>query len=382
MSGGDYGRVRHTFWTDPDIKRVLNTEQKALLLYYFTSPHRNLIGLYYCPFAYVASETGLTIDRVEEWTLGPLAKFVSYDLATEEILVHRAGKHQIGEVLAEKDKQRTAVVKSCAEVHSAKLLRRFLELYRHWNLAVAVPPDPAPYDAPSKPLTRPSEAKAVAVTQQYHNTAAAPRAAPAPEREASPAPLNNGGGLADCVQFVEQHGYGARERLIAEGEDTTAWTTTTGERVPESDRLRLLRLADARVKDQESPNLRSALRYVILQQYDPTKGPTAADLAARNSATPNGSAPQQSAPALPSVREIEAKRDASAARYTEWRDEMRELLSREGLDLVATLRVQATDAIGELVMRALPASAKDRTVEAKMLELYGSRIGKPQPVAA
>ena len=42
MSGGDYGRVRHTFWTDPDIKRALSPEQKALLLYFFTSPHRTL----------------------------------------------------------------------------------------------------------------------------------------------------------------------------------------------------------------------------------------------------------------------------------------------------------------------------------------------------
>lgn len=177
MAGGDYGRVRHTFWTDPDIKRVLTPEQKTLLLYYFTSPHRTLIGLYYCPLEYAASETGLPLEQVREWTTGALSRFVTYDVQTEEILVHRAGRHQVGDVLAEKDNQRKAIEKACAEAHSATLVRRFLELYEHWSLAVPVPPEP---EAPSKPLASPFEAKAVAVavTEQEETEAKASEAAP------------------------------------------------------------------------------------------------------------------------------------------------------------------------------------------------------------
>lgn len=162
MSGGDYGRIRHTFWTDPDIKRVLNPEQKTLLLYFFSSPHRTLIGLYYCPLEYAASETGIELARVREWTAGALSRFVTYDEQTEEILVHRAGKHQVGEHLAEKDHQRKAVVKALQEAHSAKLVRAFLALYPHWNLNVSPPEGGEPVaEAPSEPLPSPSEAKAV-----------------------------------------------------------------------------------------------------------------------------------------------------------------------------------------------------------------------------
>lgn len=92
--------------------------------------------------------------------------------------------------------------------------------------------------------------------------------------------VNNSAPMADddrhrpaCAAFVAQAGYGQREALIAQGEDATAWNTPTGERVPWPDRLRMLRLADARVKDRKNDNLRSALRYVIPEQYDPFKSP-------------------------------------------------------------------------------------------------------------
>lgn len=87
MAGGDYGRIRHTFWTDPDIKRVLTSEQKALLLYFFTSPHSNLTGLYYCPLGYAAAEVGLPIEQVRAWTLGALSAFVGYDEETAEVRI-------------------------------------------------------------------------------------------------------------------------------------------------------------------------------------------------------------------------------------------------------------------------------------------------------
>lgn len=166
MAGGDYGRIRHTFWTDPDIKRALSPEQKVLLLYYFTSPHRTLVGLYYCPLEYAASETGLPLERVREWTDGALSQFVTYDHTTEEILVHRAGRHQVGDELKAADNQCKAIVKALSEAHSPTLVRKFLDLYRHWPIAFKAPSDKT--DPPSEPLASPSEAKAVAVTEQKH----------------------------------------------------------------------------------------------------------------------------------------------------------------------------------------------------------------------
>src|SRR5690606_18651375 len=60
-----------------------------------------------------------------------------------------------------------------------------------------------------------------------------------------------------------------------------AWHDQQGTPVPWPDRPRLMRLALARVESGESQHLRAALRWVIPQQYDPLRPPTAAELAAR-----------------------------------------------------------------------------------------------------
>lgn len=160
MAGGDYSRVRQTFWTDPDIKRVLSAEQKALLLYFITSPHANMIGLYHCPLEYAAAEVGLDVDDVSEWVAGPLSRFLSYDFATEEVLVHNYARHQIAETLKAEDKRMKRVVAELASVHSKHLVRRFLELYADWTIPFDAPAeDPTEGDhhhteAPSKGLRR------------------------------------------------------------------------------------------------------------------------------------------------------------------------------------------------------------------------------------
>lgn len=179
MAGGDYGRIRHTFWSDPEIKRTLSAEQKALLLYYFANPHCNLIGLYYCPLEYAALEVGLPLEQVEAWIDGPLARFLTYDHATEEVLVHRLARHQIDRQLKEADKRVGRVKRELAEAHSQMLVQRFAELYPDWPHGIEPTPppaddgdgepkghpapptveNPAP-EAPSKPLPSPTEAKA------------------------------------------------------------------------------------------------------------------------------------------------------------------------------------------------------------------------------
>lgn len=280
MTGGDYGRIRHTFWTDPDIKRALTPEQKTLLLYYFTSPHRTLIGLYYCPMEYAASETGIPVERVREWTLGALARFVTYDEQTEEIFVHRAGRHQVGEQLSAKDNQRKAVEKALTEAHSQTLVRRFLELYAHWPLTFETAPAPEP---PSKGVERGSEAKAVAVAVAVPSHSNPTAVAPAPAATA-----DDGWQIhrAACEAFVREAGYGPAELNIARGEDKAIWQTPDGTQAPWDDRLRLLRLADAHLKANgtKARDLRQALKYVKLQQLDPIPDRTAAEITANRPA--------------------------------------------------------------------------------------------------
>lgn len=158
MARASYRRVLPTFWTDPEVRR-LPQEQKHVLLYFFTSPHSNMIGLYWMPLDYAALETGIAREKIEEWVDGPLARWVTYDSETEEILVHGAAKHQVGDELKEKDNRLKKVANLLEETHSDRLVNQFLELYSDWPLNV----EPRNVDnlgknTPSKDLASPSEA--------------------------------------------------------------------------------------------------------------------------------------------------------------------------------------------------------------------------------
>src|SRR5690606_13009739 len=79
----------------------------------------------------------------------------------------------------------------------------------------------------------------------------------------------------------------ARARPIIGGDDYTVWRDGHGRPAPWPDRPRLLRLALARTEGEDEPDLRAALRYVVLQQLDPVEPPTAEEL--RGNRPPPGS---------------------------------------------------------------------------------------------
>jgi hypothetical protein len=187
--------------------------------------------------------------------------------------------------------------------------------------------------------------------------------------------------LAECVEFVKGNGYGAREVLIAEGEDGPAWATHTGAPAPWDDRLRLLKLAHARVVDAESPNLRSALRYVIPQQYDPTQAPKASDFEKRREAERGPQAPPP--PKVTTAVDSKAKAEQQRATYDGWRKKVLNQLANAPPDVRSALETEAKAAIGDIPLQAIRnPTTRERTIEAKMLELYGARIGTPAPAVA
>src|SRR5690606_17805709 len=83
----------------------------------------------------------------------------------------------------------------------------------------------------------------------------------------------------------------ARAKAIIGGDDYTVWRDGHGRAAPWPDRPRLLRLALARTEGEDDPDLRSALRYVVLQQLDPVEPPTAEEL--RGAAAPDRDASRQ-----------------------------------------------------------------------------------------
>jgi hypothetical protein len=150
MQGGlevrDYAVVKPRFWTGRT-GRALRTDRSAqvLALYLMTSPHANLIGLYYLPLPTIAYETGLSEQEIAE-ALNVLAAadFAFYDAGEEMILVLNLAREQVGEVLTEGDKRRRAVLREVESVRRSRLLPQFLAQYaQSYRL-----------EAPSMPLPR------------------------------------------------------------------------------------------------------------------------------------------------------------------------------------------------------------------------------------
>jgi hypothetical protein len=187
----EYRKIVLTFWTDPDVKRPLTRDQKLLLLYFFTSPHSNMIGVYYCPLAYAANETGIPIDEVRAYVLGALARFLTYDEQTEEVFVHGLAKINVGDTLKVgkdgPDNRIKNVAKLVEAIHSTRLARAFLVRYAEvYHLNVSLPDDRTPpLQAPSEPLASPSEAIAVHSSTEQNSTSPTETGV-ARQQEASP----------------------------------------------------------------------------------------------------------------------------------------------------------------------------------------------------
>ena len=63
----DYARISPRFWTGKTGKQIKehSSDHVAVALYLLSSPHSNMIGLYYLPILYIAHESGVSEPRVK-----------------------------------------------------------------------------------------------------------------------------------------------------------------------------------------------------------------------------------------------------------------------------------------------------------------------------
>jgi hypothetical protein len=126
----DYGKVSPQFWTGETGKALKSegTEAVVVALYLMTSPHANMIGLYYLPKMYIAHETGLGMEAAARGLAGAIkAGFCAYDEDAEMVFVPRMAAYQIAETLSVKDNRRIAVVRevsACPHSEFAELFRQ------------------------------------------------------------------------------------------------------------------------------------------------------------------------------------------------------------------------------------------------------------------
>lgn len=151
----DYSSVVPTFWTGKTGReiRAIGPECQVVALYLLTSPHSNMIGLYYLPKLFISHETGLTIEGASK-ALQSLSEvhFCTYDDDTETVFVHEMARYQIGADLVPTDKRVKGVENELKKFHNNPLLNAFLRRYAGAYHLDFDDEDTSPSEAPQKPL--------------------------------------------------------------------------------------------------------------------------------------------------------------------------------------------------------------------------------------
>ena len=103
-------------------------------MYLMTSPHANMLGLYYMPLLYVAHETGLGFEGASKGLQRACeAGFCSYDEATETVWVHEMARFQVAESLKPADNRCKNVQKSMTHCRQALIYQAFsINMHKHF----------------------------------------------------------------------------------------------------------------------------------------------------------------------------------------------------------------------------------------------------------
>lgn len=150
----DYGKVSPQFWIGKTGKSLRgNAEAQVLAIYLMTSPHANMIGVYHCPVAYMAHETGLSLEGASKALQCLIdADFCTFDAEDEYVFVHQFALHQVGETLDPKDKRCKGVENELAKVPKNQCWQSFRAHYAvPYNLPLPTQ-NTSPSEAPPKPL--------------------------------------------------------------------------------------------------------------------------------------------------------------------------------------------------------------------------------------
>jgi hypothetical protein len=129
----EYSKVSPSFWIGTTGRQLQEKGIEAIIvgMYLVTSPHANMIGLYYCPVEYISSDTGLTLQGASKglrWASE--AGFCGYDHATRMVWVYEMAKFQIDESLKSNDKRVFGVRNEYKKLPNNPFLEDFFNKYK------------------------------------------------------------------------------------------------------------------------------------------------------------------------------------------------------------------------------------------------------------
>lgn len=168
-----YAKLDSQFWVGDTGKHLRGTGKEAQLVavYLLSSPHANMLGLYYMPLVYIAHETGLTIEGATKGLRGCIeADFCSYDGASEYVWVHEMARYQVGEGLSASDKRSLGIQKAYEQLADNPYLAGFFDRYGEaFNMQSKREPkhaEESPFDGPSQDPPEPHRSQQQ--QQQHH----------------------------------------------------------------------------------------------------------------------------------------------------------------------------------------------------------------------
>lgn len=130
----DYATVAPQFWlgkTGRELRKK-GAEAQVVSFYLMTSPHANMLGLYYLPILYIAHETGLGLEGASKGLNRSIeAGFCSYDEDTEMVWVHEMAAYQVGKALKPGDNRCAGVRSEYASLTENRFLSEFYERYKN-----------------------------------------------------------------------------------------------------------------------------------------------------------------------------------------------------------------------------------------------------------
>ncbi|WP_409050551.1 replication protein [Salmonella enterica] len=129
----DYAKVSPQFWMGKSGRelRKAGPEAQVVALYLMTSPHANMLGLYYLPVLFMSHETGLPLEGALKGLKSAIeAGFCSYDEPSEMVWVHEMAAYQVGRALKPTDNQCAGVRREYAALPDNPFLSAFYERYK------------------------------------------------------------------------------------------------------------------------------------------------------------------------------------------------------------------------------------------------------------
>lgn len=159
MAMREYGKVGPQFWIGDTGKKLRAAGAYAQItgMYLMTSPHANMLGMYYLPVLYLAHETGLGLEGASKGLRSCIeAGFCAYDEGSEVVWVFEMARYQIAEALSAGDKRSAGVQNEYNSLPENPYLSAFFDKYGSaYNMTKRrgqAAKTQSPSEAPSKPL--------------------------------------------------------------------------------------------------------------------------------------------------------------------------------------------------------------------------------------